>query len=149
MKWRINRRLLVLLFLILFFGCRGYSTGIIHEKDNAYPKTQRPFPKLIVNPNKGKAKESLEISGSGFLPNEKIMVLLIAEGQVKGKSIGTLVIGFAKEESGGITIADENGNFKLTREFPINIKPGVYPIEAKGDKGSRATCLIEFLREKE
>jgi len=100
---------------------------------------------LVINPTSGKANDQLDVSGSGFHSGEKILLLLTAEGLVKGKSIGTLTIGLAAEKSGGVVTADEKGTFKLSRKFPVNIKPGVHTLEARGDKGSKATCPIEIL----
>ena len=128
--------------LILLAGC---TTPGSSEKSIPPAKEMAGTAALSINPASGQGNANLEISGSGFLPGEKILLLLNAEGMVKGKSIGPLTIGLAAAKSGGVVIADEKGGFKLSRKYPVNIKPGVHTLEARGDKGSKATCPIEVL----
>jgi len=132
--------------LTLFAGwSMGGSSGLASEKSITPSKQPERVATLSINPTSGKANANLDIQGSGFFPGEKAFLLLTAEGLVDGKSIGTLTIGLAAEESGGVVTADEKGNFKLSRKFPVNIKPGIYTLEARGDKGSKSTCPIEIL----
>lgn len=132
--------------LILLAGCSTPgSSGLSSEKSTLPAKQAEQAATLSINPASGKANAKLDISGSGFLPGEKILLLLNAEGMVGGKSIGPLTIGLAAEESGGIVTADEKGVFKLSRKFPVNIKPGIHTLEARGDKGSKATSPLEIL----
>jgi hypothetical protein len=127
-------------------GCStAGSSGLTTEKSVTPSQERERAASLSIDPKSGKANAKLDIHGSGFVPGEKILLLLTAEGFVRGKSIGTLTIGLAAEESGGVVTADEKGTFKLSREFPVNMKPGVYPLEARGDKGSKATCPLEIL----
>lgn len=128
--------------LVLLAGC---TTSGSSEKSITPVKQMAGTAALSINPTSGQGNAKLEISGSGFLPGEKIFLLLNAEGMVKGKSIGPLTIGLAAAKSGGVVIADERGGFKLSRQYPVNIKPGVHTLEARGDKGSTATCPIEVL----
>ena len=128
--------------LVLLAGC---TTPGSSEKSITPAKQMAGTAALSINPASGQGNANLEISGSGFLPGEKILLLLNAEGMVKGKSIGPLTIGLAAAKSGGVVIADEKGGFKLSRKYPVNIKPGVHTLEARGDKGSKATCPIEVL----
>jgi hypothetical protein len=131
---------------VLWLGCSTPgSSGLSSEKSMAPVRQAEQAATLLLNPANGKANAKLEISGSGFLPGEKILLLLNAEGMVGGKSIGPLTIGLAAEKSGGMVIADEKGSFKLSRRYPVNIKPGIHTLEARGDKGSRAASPIEFL----
>lgn len=144
---KVGKFALVLGLLAFLVGCSAHlgPSGLSAEKSDNPAKQPERCATLAINPASGKANEMLEISGSGFIPGEKALLILTAEGFVKGKSIGTLTIGIAADESGGVVTADEKGFFKLSRRFPVNIKPGVYPLEARGDKGSKATCSLEIL----
>ncbi len=144
---KVGKFALILGLLAFLAGCSAHlgPSGLSAEKSDNPAKEPERSATLAINPTSGKANEMLEISGSGFIPGEKALLILTAEGFVKGKSIGTLTIGIAADESGGVVTADEKGFFKLSRRFPVNIKPGVYPLEARGDKGSKATCSLEIL----
>ena len=133
-----------LIFLIVGCASPGPSS-LSPEQSKTLSTPAEKVANIMVKPEKGKAGEKLEIVGSGFIPGEKVLLIFTAEGMIKGKSIGTITIGFAAKGSGGVVVADEKGSLKLSRQFPVNIKPGVYPLEARGDNGSKATYSLEIL----
>lgn len=144
---KVGKFALVLGLLAFLAGCSAHlgPSGLSAEKSDNPAKQPERSATLAINPTSGRPNDKLDISGSGFAPGEKALLLLTAEGLVNGKSIGTLTVGLAADESGGVVTADEKGFFKLSRRFPVNIKPGVYPLEARGDKGSQAICSLEIL----
>jgi hypothetical protein len=144
-RWALWGLFIGFIFL-LNGGCA--STGGSSLQPEKSLKLSQPSEKvatIIVKPERGKEGEKLEIIGLGFVPGEKVLLIFTAEGMIKGKSIGTLTIGLAAEGSGGVVTADEKGSLKLARQFPAQIKPGVYPLEARGDKGTKVTCSLEIL----
>lgn len=147
MIWKTsNLGLLAGLLIFLIVGCASPGpSSRSPEKSTTLSTPAEKVANIMVKPEKGKSGEKLEIVGSGFIPGEKVFLILTAEGMIKGKSIGILTIGLAAKGSGGIVAADEKGSIKLSRQIPVNIKPGIYPLEARGDKGSKATCSLEIL----
>jgi hypothetical protein len=143
---KIGRIVSIIGVVAVMAGCSTTgSPGLTAEKSVTPSQEPERTASLSINPKSGKANAKLDIHGSGFVSGEKILLLLTAEMLIRGKSIGTLTIGLAAEKSGGVVTADEKGIFTLSRKFPVNVKPGVYPLEARGDKGSKATCPLEIL----
>ena len=102
---------------------------------------------IVITPISGKMKAKVTIYGAGFQPGEEVLLLLTAKGW---KDVGDVTWGFAakgkaEEGASGVVVANEYGAFKLTRSLPVKIDPGSYTLEAKGDKGSRATHPLEII----
>jgi hypothetical protein len=108
-------------------------------------------PTLTLVPMSGLPLSKLTFYGAGFVPGEKVKVLLSIDGVEfvwggKGTKAGTgpMVSGEA-----GINVVNEYGAFKLTPTGGIPpgqvVKPGVYTVKAIGDKGSLATYPLEVL----
>ncbi|MBI2832350.1 MAG: hypothetical protein HYX79_08850 [Chloroflexi bacterium] len=99
-----------------------------------------PAATLVLVPSSGLAGAALVAYGSGFVPGEKVRVILHMEGTD---------MSWAPAESGGTVTANSSGAFKLTPRGGIPaaslIAPGVYSVEAIGDKGSRATTPLVVL----
>ncbi|MEO0278600.1 MAG: hypothetical protein ABIM21_04890 [candidate division WOR-3 bacterium] len=99
---------------------------------------------LIVVPMSGEPETKLVFYGAGFVPGEKIRVILTVDDV-------PFCFGAAGTDQpfsgGGIVIANTHGAFKLVPigGIPAAIKQGVYTIEAIGDQGSRATAPLEVL----
>lgn len=99
---------------------------------------------LVIVPMSGEAKTKLTFYGSGFVSGEEVRVIITINGV-------PCAFGPAGSEEastgGGMAIANEQGAFKLESKggIPIMIEPGVYTVEAIGDKGSRATAPLEVL----
>ena len=100
-------------------------------------------PSLVVVPLSGEPGDKLTFYGAGFVPGEKVKVIM---------TVDEVPYAFAEAETGGFVTVNENGAFKLQPRGGIPtvmLKPGVYTIEAIGDKGSRATTPLEVLEKKE
>lgn len=100
-------------------------------------------PSLVVVPISGEPLTKLTFYGAGFVPGEKVRVIL---------TVDDVPFAFGEVGTGGIVTVNEYGAFKLQPRGGIPkvmLKPGVYTIEAIGDKGSRATTPLEVLEKKE
>lgn len=100
---------------------------------------EKPNPTLLVVPAAGKAKTKLAFYGAGFVPGEKVRVIM---------EFNDVPYAFGTVGSGGVLEVNENGAFKLVPRGGIPkqyIEPGIYTIEAVGDKGSYATYPLEVL----
>ena len=98
---------------------------------------------IIVSPMSGLPLARVTVYGSGFVPGEKVRVFLSLEG-------ARMV--WAAADSGGMVVANEYGAFELKPEGGIPpeelIKPGVYSVEAIGDKDSLASTPLVVLEKK-
>ena len=100
-------------------------------------------PSLVVIPISGEPLTKLTFYGAGFVPGEKVRVIL---------TVDDVPFAFGEVGTGGIVTVNEYGAFKLQPRGGIPkvmLKPGVYTIEAIGDKGSRATTPLEVLVKKQ
>lgn len=100
---------------------------------------EKANPTLVVTPMAGKAKTKLAFYGAGFVPGEKVRVIM---------EFNDVPYAFGTVGSGGVLEVSENGTFKLVPRGGIPkqyIEPGIYTIEAMGDKGSYATYPLEVL----
>jgi len=99
---------------------------------------------ICVVPMSGEPKTKLVFYGSGFVPGEKVRIFMDIGGEV------TMV--FGPPGAGGVAVANEFGAFKLKSRGGIprsaSVPPGVYTLEARGDKGSIATAPLETLEKK-
>lgn len=96
------------------------------------PATSGPAANLVITPISGKPESVIIIRGSGFVPGEKIEVLLVVDG-----------IPTELGEEPMIKEANEVGAFKAKSGIPLNAKPGVYSVKAIGDKGTVAVTPLE------
>ena len=97
---------------------------------------------INVTPIKGEIGEKVNIYGAGFVPGEKVEIIL---------QITNVSLRWAEANTGGVVIANELGAFKLVPRGGIPkasqyVKPGVYVVKAVGDKGSIAVTPIEILK---
>ncbi len=100
----------------------------------AKPK-ERPA-SMIIEPASGKAAAAIKITGSKFLPNEDVDIIM---------QVGDVYHGLGTEKADKLT-ADNNGQFVVNTGIPVRTPPGKYKIEASGDKGSVASFNIEVLK---
>lgn len=101
--------------------------------------SEEKVPSLVVTPMSGESGTKLIFYGAGFVPGEKVKVTM---------TVDEVPYVFAEAETGGFVAVNENGAFKLQPRGGIPtvmLKPGIYTIEAIGDKGSRATTPLEVL----
>jgi hypothetical protein len=94
---------------------------------------------LCVVPLSGEPSTKLTFYGAGFVPGEKVRVLL---------TVDEVPYAFGEAGTGGIVTVNEHGAFKLQPRGGIPtvmLQPGVYTIEAIGDQGSKATTPLEVL----
>ena len=101
---------------------------------------ESPTATLVIEPASGLAGKSLVAYGSGFIPGEKVRVILHMEGTD---------IAWGPAATGGFATVNDSGAFKLIPRGGIPaaslIAPGAYTVEAIGDKGSRATTPLVVL----
>jgi hypothetical protein len=125
-RWTIVVSVAVLVFL---FALTGQAIA------------EQSAPSLVVSPISGKALIKLTFYGSGFEPGEKVRVIM---------EFNDVPYAFGTVGTGGVLEVNENGAFKLEPRGGIPkqyVEPGVYTIQAIGDKGSYATHPLEILGE--
>lgn len=130
MNWKKPSMFFIIVLLLIAFG------SIVLASDLQVPS-------LVVVPISGEPLTKLTFYGAGFVPGEKVRVIL---------TVDDVPFAFGEVGTGGIVTVNEYGAFKLQPRGGIPkvmIKPGVYTIEAIGDKGSRATTPLEVLEKKE
>lgn len=93
---------------------------------------QTPPPSLAITPISGPPGTSISIYGSGFIPAEKIEIIMIVDG---------VPVELGSEPM--IKEANEMGAFKVKSNIPRNANPGVYSIKATGDKGTTSVAPLE------
>lgn len=124
---RYWKKLSILLILVLLI-----FSGMVFA-------SEKQVPSLVVTPISGELGTKLIFYGAGFVPGEKVKVIM---------TVDEVPFVFAVAGTGGFVTVNENGAFKLQPAGGIPtvlLKPGVYTIEAIGDKGSRATTPLEVL----
>ena len=127
--WKNTGIILIVVILICTFSLAGLAAN-------------KQVPNFVVVPISGEPLTKLTFYGSGFVPGEKVRVIL---------TVDEVPYAFGTTGSGGIVIVNDCGAFKLQPRGGIPqvmLKPGVYTIEAIGDKGSRATAPLEVLEKK-
>lgn len=96
------------------------------------PETSSSPASLVVTPVSGQPKTPITIRGSGFVPGEKIEVIMVVDGVPT--DLG---------EKPMIKEANDLGGFKTSSAIPPQAKPGVYTVKASGDKGTMAVAPLE------
>ncbi len=130
MNWKKLSMFIIIALLLIVFSSIALSSDL-------------QVPSLVVVPISGEPLTKLTFYGAGFVPGEKVRVLL---------TVDEVPYAFGEVGTGGIVTVNEYGAFKLQPRGGIPkvmLKPGVYTIEAIGDKGSRATTPLEVLEKKE
>ncbi|KUL00422.1 MAG: hypothetical protein XE12_1381 [Synergistales bacterium 54_9] len=95
--------------------------------------------KLVVEPSEGMPGDKIVFKGSGFLPGERVRVIL---------NDGDVPYAFGAVGTGGVTVVGEDGNFVLEPRGGIPkvmSGPGTYVVEAVGDKGTKAEAELKIL----
>src|SRR4030042_3434218 len=118
-------------FLILFFpwvllAMMALACATMQERSEA-----KPAANLVISPKSGPPASAIHILGSGFIPGEKIEVIIVVDG---------LPTELGEEPM--IKEANEMGAFKAKSGIPFNAKPGVYTVKAIGDKGTAAVAPL-------
>jgi len=130
MNWKKPSMFFIIVLLLIAFGSIVLATDL-------------QVPSLVVVPLSGEPLTKLTFYGAGFVPGEKVRVIM---------TVDDVPFAFGEVGTGGIVTVNEYGAFKLQPRGGIPkvmLKPGVYTIEAIGDKGSRATTPLEVLEKKE
>ena len=130
MNWKKPSMFFIIVLLLIAFGSMVLASDL-------------QVPSLVVVPISGEPLTKLTFYGAGFIPGEKVRVIL---------TVDDVPFAFGEVGTGGIVTVNEYGAFKLQPRGGIPkvmLKPGVYTIEAIGDKGSRATTPLEVLEKKE
>lgn len=130
MNWKKPSMFFIIVLLLIAFGSMVLASNL-------------QVPSLVVVPISGEPLTKLTFYGAGFVPGEKVRVIL---------TVDDVPFAFGEVGTGGIVTVNEYGAFKLQPRGGIPkvmLKPGVYTIEAIGDKGSRATTPLEVLEKKE
>lgn len=129
MNWKKPSLFFIIALLLITFG------SIVLAADLQVPS-------LVVTPLSGEPGAKLTFYGAGFIPGEKVKVIM---------TVDEVPFAFAEAETGGFVTVNENGAFKLQSRGGIPkvmLKPGIYTIEAIGDKGSKASAPLEVLEKK-
>ena len=88
--------------------------------------------RIVVTPASGKAATTITISGAGFIPGEKVDLLLEIAGVEN-------LLGTRGLDEGTTLVANEYGAFTAISRIPrVNPPAGTYAMEAVGDKGTIA-----------
>lgn len=130
MNWKKPSMFFFIVLLLIAFGSMVLASDL-------------QVPSLVVVPISGEPLTKLTFYGAGFVPGEKVRVIL---------TVDDVPFAFGEVGTGGIVTVNDYGAFKLQPRGGIPkvmLKPGVYTIEAIGDKGSRATTPLEVLEKKE
>lgn len=127
---RISRRFLVIVLACLLLSMGALGCAALQKKPQAAAS-------LVITPISGLPKSIITIRGSGFIPGEKIEVIVVVEG-----------IPVELGEEPMIKEANEGGAFKAKSGIPLNAKPGIYSVKAMGDKGTVAVAPLEVEEKK-
>jgi len=130
MNWKKPSKFFIIALLLIAFGSIALASDL-------------QVPSIVVVPISGEPSTKLTFYGAGFVPGEKVRVIM---------TVDEVPYAFGEVGTGGIVTVNENGAFKLQPRGGIPtvmLKPGVYTIEAIGDKGSRATTPLEVLEKKQ
>ena len=92
---------------------------------------------LVITPISGKPRSKVTIRGSGFVPGEKIEIIIVVDGVPSELGRKPMI----KE-------ANELGAFKTDSGIPRVAKPGMYTVKATGDKGTVAVAPLDVEKEK-
>lgn len=87
---------------------------------------------LVITPISGQPASVITIRGSGFIPGEKIEIIMVIDG---------IPVDLGQEPM--IKEANEGGAFRAKSGIPLNAKPGIYSVKAIGDKGTAAVAPLE------
>ena len=127
--WKNTGILLIAIMLLCVFSFATFASD-------------KQVPSFFVFPMSGEPLTKLTFYGAGFVPGEKVRVIL---------TVDEVPYAFGTTGTGGIVIVNDYGAFKLQPRGGIPkvmLKPGVYTIEAVGDIGSKATAPLEVLPKK-
>jgi len=123
-RFRLGKIVFVVLLLVAgTLGCAG-----LQEK----PGASSLAASLVITPVSGLPGVVITIRGSGFIPEEKIEVIIVIDGVPN--ELG---------EEPMVKQANEAGAFKTMSGIPITAQPGVYTVKAVGDKGTLAVAPLE------
>lgn len=132
---RLWKKLSILLIVVVLITA-VISVGMICASEEQEPS-------FVVTPISGEPGDKLIFYGAGFIPGEKVKVIM---------TVDEVPFAFGVAGTGGFVTVNKNGAFKLQPRGGIPqvmLEPGVYTIEAIGDKGSKATTPLEVLEKKE
>jgi len=129
---RLGTGKIILAFFFLVAGM--LSCAGLQEK----PGASAPAATLVVTPVTGLPGAVTTIRGSGFIPGEKIEVVMVIDGVPTELGEAPIV----KE-------ANEMGAFKTISGIPITANPGMYSVKATGDKGTMAVAPLEVEKKPE
>ena len=150
-RWLCLVVALACVFSILAVGCTGPAgsagqpglpgnPGLPGLQGPAGPAAESSPASIVVEPMSGKPKTALMVYGAGFVPGENVRIILHMTGTD---------MAWGPTGSGGIVTANDYGAFGLKTRGGIPagnvIEPGVYSVEATGDKGSRASTPLVVL----
>jgi len=101
---------------------------------------------IVIVPMSGTAGTRVTVYGAGFVPGEKVKVILHLPGlQMRWWDHGAGVEWAVANEQGAFALRPSGGIPRLGADL---MPAGVYTVEARGDKGSWATVPLEVLEKK-
>ena len=116
-------------------GARGAAGPAGPAGAAGEPGTPASAACIVITPTGGKASTTIAISGAGFVPGEKVELVLNIEGV--DNILGTRGLD-------GPLVANEYGAFSVISRIP-NVKPptGMYAMKARGETGTMAFSPLE------
>lgn len=126
-------KIIKIILVIFFLSAEIMACASLSEKW----REAKPAANLVITPVSALPKSIITIRGSGFLPKERIELLIIVDG-----------VPIELGEEPMIKEANELGAFKVKSGVPYNAKPGMYTIKAIGDKGTVAVAPLEVEEKK-
>ncbi len=126
-------RIIKIIFAIFLLGIGINACASLPEKSG----DAKPAANLVITPISALPKSVITIRGSGFIPKEKIELIIVVDGVPVELGAEPMI----KE-------ANDLGAFKVKSGIPFNAKPGMYTIKAVGDKGSVAVAPLEVEEKK-
>lgn len=128
-RWSLVGIILIILPLS-FIACQAATTAV--------PGEAAAVGEIVVTPVSGTPSAPITIAGAGFVPGERVDLLLEMGG----------VESLLGQRNRGFIIANEYGAFTAISTIPALAEVGVYAIEARGDKGTTAFSPLEVIEKK-
>jgi len=132
------RKFISLRYTGIIFACFLLLMALACAGLQERPGTSGPAASLVITPISGKPETVIIIRGSGFIPGEKIEVILVVDG-----------VPTELGEEPMIKQANEVGAFRAKSGIPLTAKPGVYSVKAIGDQGTMAVAPLEVEKKEE
>ncbi len=133
--------------LVLFLCVFALFVGLIGCSP-ATPEV-RSAPMVVMDPHAGAPSAIISVYGSGFREGEQVNLTIVNAKIPNYKDSLEMHIGpLAKEVVANASGAWSSADWQAQAAIPASLAPGVYTLEAKGNKGSLATVPVVVLKPK-